>query len=421
MKTIRFFSFLVVLTLGLSAPMARAQDLNDTAYEDRIHLNAGTIWNPQGNGDCLIFPYYDVRQVGGKNQVTNVSIENFGAYGIAAKLRFRDPVRGKELFSKDIWIPSVATWNATIEISEDGTNAVITSSGNVIWRSDSSTFYFANPLLNGVPFSTKNVRQGMGGSALYGFIEVIGEEKTAPDDSGGETGRLASSEQDCPNTLKGTLSITRVEDGITMAYEAVAIGNFSRNQGSLFRSPGSPYPRLDNCEDTLDQLEFQLSKWEIFGPFSVSPSNQGKTSFIVTFPTKYLHYSSGRRINKNNNPFEAPSETHGETLKTSLSDTQGSPLPADSDITLPFSVNVIGLYGGADNPPQGIDNLSLPVFSYEAGEAKLTSNTMAQCILIQDYEYLKELFSTYRGLPALGLIVQEYRDPDRPPFHYHAC
>jgi hypothetical protein len=412
MKTIRFISFLVVLTLGLSAPIARAEDLNDVAYGDRIHLNAGTIWNYQGNGDCLIFPYYDVRHVGDKSQITNINIENFGAYGIAAKLRFRDWARGREVFSKDIWIPSKTIWNAKVEINEDGTNAIITSSGNVIWRNDSSTFYFGNPLLNGVPFSTKNLRTGRGESTLCGFIEVIGEEKTSPDDAGGKAGRLAPSEQDCPNTLRGTLSITRVEDGTTMAYEAVAIGNFSRNQGSLFRSPGSPYPRLDNCEDTVDQLEFQLSKWEIFGPFSVSPSNQGKTSLILTFPTKYLHYSNGRRINKNNNPFEAPLENQGETLKTSLSTTQGSPLPVGSEITLPFSVNVIGLYQGSDTPHQGIDNLSLPIFSYESGEVKLTSNGMAQCILIQDYEYLREMFSTYRGLPALGLIVQEYRDPD---------
>ena len=197
----------------------------------------------------------------------------------------------------------------------------------------------------------------------------------------------------------------------TSSYDAVAIGNFSRNQGSLFRSPGSPYPRLDTCEDTLDQLEFQLSKWEVFGPFSVTPSTQGKTSLIVAFPTKFFHYSGGRRINKINNPFKAQTEGQGETLKTSLS--QGdAPLPADSQITLPYSVNVIGLYQNSDTHPRGIDNLGLSVFSYDSGDAKLTSDNTAQRILIQDYEYLRELFTSYRGLPSLGLILQEYVDPD---------
>ena len=293
----RFIVLLIALFL-LLPPFLHAADLNDLAYESRIHLNAGTIWNFEGNGDCLIFPYYDVRKVDDKDQVTTITIENLGEYGIAAKLRFKDWARGREVFSKDIWIPSMATWSAGIELSEDGTNAIITSPGNVVWRYDSKTFYFTNSLLNGVPFSTRNIRRGYGESTLYGFLEVIGEEKTSPDDTGGKVVRLAQSERDCPNTLRGTLSITRVEDGTTMAYDAVAIGNFSRGQGSLFRRPGSPYPRLDNGEDSLDQLEFQLSKWEIFGPYSVNPSNQGKTSLIVTFPTKAFHYLGGRRLNQ---------------------------------------------------------------------------------------------------------------------------
>ena len=130
----------------------------------------------------------------------------------------------------------------------------------------------------------------------------------------------------------------------------------------------------------------------------------------MTFPTKLFHYKGGRRIDQINNPFEAPLDAQGETLKTSLS-SQGAPLPADSEITLPFSVNVIGLYQGSGSSPTGIDNLSLPTFSYDSGDVKLTSDDKAQRILIQDYEYFKEMFTGYTGLPALGLILQEYRNP----------
>ncbi len=79
---------------------------------------------------------------------------------------------------------------------------------------------------------------------------------------------------------------------------------------------------------------------------------------------------------------------------------------------MPYSVNVIGLYLGSGSPPTGIDNLSLPTFSYDSGDVKLTSDDMAQRTLIQDYEYFREMFTTYRGLPALGLILREYRNPD---------
>ena len=77
-------------------------------------------------------------------------------------------------------------------------------------------------LLGGASFSTRNIRRGLGESTLCGFVEVIGEEKTAPDDKGGQTGRLAPSEQDCPNALKGSLSITRVEDAAAMAQAEIS-------------------------------------------------------------------------------------------------------------------------------------------------------------------------------------------------------
>lgn len=411
MKKIPCVIFSIIL-LSLFIPvLSFSQDLNDLAYENRINLKAGTIWNIEGKGDCLIFPYYDVRKAGNSRQITNITIENIGEYGIAAKLRFRDWARGAELFSKDIWIPSAGTWSATVEINEDGANAIISGWGDVIFRVDGNAFYFTNALLHGVPFSTMNLRRrGYDNPNLYGFVEVIGAEKTAPTSAGGKTVRLAKSERDCPNTLRGTLSITRVEEGAVMSYDAVAIGNFSRGQGSLFRSPGSPYPRLDQCEDTLDQLEFQLSKWEIFGPFSIAPSDQGKTSLIVTFPTKHFHYKYGRRIQQVNNPFEAMLENQGETLITSFS-SGGIPYPADSEIVLPYSVNVVGLYKDYYGPPLGVDNLAMPAFSYESGEAKLTSESMAQRTMIKDYEYFRELFTAYRGLPALGVVLREYRNP----------
>ncbi len=144
MKRFRFFILSsVVLSLLFPATLFAA-DLNDAAYESRIHLEAGTIWNPEGAGDCLLYPYFDVRKVDGKAQVTHINIENTGEYGIAAKLRFRDWARGREIFSKDIWIPTKAVWSATLEMNGDGTNAILTGSGNVISDSSSSTFYFTN-------------------------------------------------------------------------------------------------------------------------------------------------------------------------------------------------------------------------------------------------------------------------------------
>ena len=404
-----FLSFAVIPSLLLPSATPAEDDLNEIAYQNRFLLKAGTVLNSEGKGDCLIFPYYDVRKIDGNSQITEINIENFGENGIAARLRFREWSRGKEIFSKGIWIPSKGVWNGRIESNEEGTNAIITSTGDIIYRSDSNSFYVMNSLSLGVPFSTRNIRAAKGESTLYGYLEVIGEEKTSAGNNGGKVARLAKKERDCPNTLRGTAAIQRIEDAVSMAYDAVAIGNFSRGQGSLFRSPGSPYPRLDNCEDTLDQLEFQLSKWEVFGPYSVTPSNQARTSLILAFPTKFFHYQSGRRANQVNNPFEGSSEASGDPLKSTLSK-DGNDLPADSTVRLPFSVNVVGLYKNYFGDPTGIDNVSMSTFYYESGEVKLTADNLAQRVLIQDYEYLQERFTMYRGLPSVGLVLREYNN-----------
>jgi len=408
MKKIYFLTFSLICFTLLLPPLLHAEDFNETAYQNRFLLKAGTILNSEGKGDCLIFPYYDVRTVDGKKQVTEISIENFGEYGITARLRFREWSRGREVFVKDIWIPSNGTWNGKIEMDENGTNAIITSFDNMIWRYNSKTFFLSNPLSGGFPFSTRSIRKVLGESTLYGFFEVIGEEKTSPDNFNGKVNRLAKIERDCPNQLKGKAFIMRVEDGATMAYDAVAIGNFSRGQGSLFRSPTSPYPRLDTCEDTLDQLEFQLSKSEIYAPYAVNPSDEEKTSLIIAYPTKFFHYLNGSRISQVNNPFEALTETAGEVIETALSE-QGQKF-VDSSLTLPYSVNVIGLYREYIGKPFGIDNVPMQTYSSELGETTLSSDNLSQRLLIPDYEYYKEgRFMMYRGLPAAGLILQESR------------
>ena len=416
----RHLILLIVFFVFLLTPIVQAEDINEEAYQNRFSLKAGTVLNNEqkgewrGIGDCLIFPYYDARHLDGKQQSTLIKIKNIGEYGIVARLRFREWSRGREVFSKDIWIPSSSlsddiVWQGTIESNANGTNVVISSFDNLVWRNNTNFFYLSNSLSSGSAFSTRNIRRTNGESTLYGYIEVIGEEKTSPENTDGRVSRLAKAERDCPNTLLGKVFINRVEEGVSMSYNAMAIGNFSRGQGSLFKSPSSPYPRLDICEDTLDQLEFQLSKWEIYGPYALNPFNQGKTSLIIAYPTKFFHYLNGSRISQVNNPFEALTENAGEFLEAALSE-QGQE-SSHSSIKLPYSVNLIGLYKDYDGKPFGIDNVPMKTYSSELGESTIASDNLSQRVLIADYEYYKEgKFMMYRGLPAVGLVLQESQD-----------
>jgi len=414
MKKAWLLSFSVIFfTLLLYAPVLySAEDPNEVAYQNRFALKSGTVLSGEGKGDSLIFPYYDVRRVSGSSQITEIRIENTGEYGIVARLRIREWSRGREVFSRDIWIPSSGVWAGTMEINEDGTNGLFTSLDNVVLHTDSGFFYLENSLSSGSLFLTRYIRKNYGGSTLYGYVEVIGEEKTSPENIDGKVSRLAKTERDGPNALMGTAVIQRVEDQASMVYDAVAMGNFSRGQGSLFRSTRSTLPRLDLCEDSLDQFEFQLSKCEIRGSYSLDPSTQSRTSIIVTFPTKHLHYRSGSRIKQVDNPFEAPRETGAETFGVTLSE-EGENL-TESEIDLPFSVNVIGLYRGDSGSLSGIDNLPLVTHASELGEATFTSDNFVHRYLIPDFEDYFEpnqgRFMMYKGLPAVALVLQEFRN-----------
>jgi len=83
-----------------------------------------------------------------------------------------------------------------------------------------------------------------------GYFEVIGEERTL------DISPVAR-QQGCnrwPRTIFPAMLYHEKRRCLVMGYNATAIANFSRNQGSLFDYPGSVFPTLLNCEDTLDQL-----------------------------------------------------------------------------------------------------------------------------------------------------------------------
>ena len=63
--------------------------------------------------------------------------------------------------------------------------------------------------------------------------------------------------------------IVRVDDGASMAYNCTAIANFHRDDYVLYDSPGGTFPALDDCQDGLEQLEFELSKARVYQGYSI--------------------------------------------------------------------------------------------------------------------------------------------------------
>ena len=311
-----------------------------TAHAHGSGTTAGTILNPEGKGDVLIFPYYDVRELNAKSQdfhffiindesepceATSESSQCYNGY--AAKVRFREWDKSEEVFDFDIWMSRGDVWYGKVTHNTSlalpyGARITTPETDYVIIDSDFWTFTLGTPFTGGFdfpivayipgpttpPYPGPLAPKSPGSNNLYGYIEVIGEEMTfdhftppvAPSTTikvtrglgnGNPSTGLLPTYLDALNELKGYAYIVRVGDGQSLAYNATALANFSKNQGSLFYQAGGTGPSLQaDAEDTLDQVEFQLSKEQIEAGYDVEAAIAGQFSMIINFPTKHYHF-----------------------------------------------------------------------------------------------------------------------------------
>ena len=477
-KFLIMFLTLLVGAFVVSYSMAQPATFSEIAYDLRADVvvdtnGSGTIINPEGFGDVLLFNYYDVRELNGKLQDTYFAIINISGPdpdpvryddvgGIAAKLRFREWKNSHEVYDVDIWLSCNDVWVGLVRQDTTKKLAYLWSPDYVITSSTINSFTVEKPLdvkspegiLEGRPFRPSLI--GLPNeSSLYGYFEVIGEERTVckTDATGKKVTRFnpQSYNVDCPNTLAGYAYIVRVNDGVGLGYNATAIANFSRNRGSLYVGPGAVKPDLTDGEETIDQLEFLLSKELIAQGFSIEESIEAKFSLVLTFPTKHFHFGESSPYNLNLNtisysrgdrprgePFVGTTSNTGEPVALYIWDRDEklfsvppgfeSPSQREEELVIPYELAIIGLYRGSGAPSltNPRDNLGFatgstsfdkgwfalvfgnekvldandpPPTGYYGGNADITA-----------FNYFGQTFNRYVGLPVMGLIIQEFEN-----------
>ena len=114
---------------------------------------------------------------------------------MAAKLRFREWDKSEEVFDVDIWLSRGEVWVG--QVTHDMAVALpygakITSPNFVIIANSANTFTLGTPLAAGFDFpSTAFIPPGS--SNLYGYMEVIGEERTYDHQSANSVTRVSAS------------------------------------------------------------------------------------------------------------------------------------------------------------------------------------------------------------------------------------
>jgi hypothetical protein len=457
-----------VVTGAFMASVAMAVDYGDLGFNTKLATSgktAGTILNPEGKGDALLAGYYDVRVVNGKAQDTyfaiiNENMDNITDNGVAAKLRFREWDKSEEVFDIDIWMSDNDVWVGVLTRNTANGLTRITSPDYVI-IADQPTYFTVSKttvVSTGFDFFTDYVPGGTLNSVSppsgftsadltnMGYFEIIGEERTHTKPSTTTAPILVTrftTGMDCLNSLSAYVYVVRVADGVALGYNAAAIANFNRQSIlSLYSGPGAVSPDLSSCEDGLDQLEFELSKARVYHGYSIEDNIFGKFSQIVTFPTKHFHFEkhTPKRLDYTictsvnaicvtiGAPFTGAYANYGEEIAPTIYDRDENPYKPESGfwsprttptISLPFEVNVIGLY--KSSPPSvpllGIrDNVAFTTGGFQTGWMwiDLYHNTSAvgvhSALSRSDphFGHLGNSFSGYTGMPALSLALQEF-------------
>ena len=455
--------FLAIVAGAFMASVAMAENYGDLAnnhLSDEGFQFAGTILNPEGKGDVLIAPYYDVRAINGKAQDTyfaiiNENMEGDTHRGVAAKLRFREWDKSEEVFDIDIWLSDNDVWVGVLTRNPNNGLTTIISPDYVIIDSSTTTFTvsktttvstgfdFFTDFAPGGAFNEISPPSGFTSADLtnMGYFEIIGEERTFTKPSTTTAPILVTrftEGWDCPNSLSAYVYIVRVVDGVSLGYNATAIANFSRQEVSkLFVGPGDVRPDLaEDAEDGLDQLEFELSKAQVYQGYSIEDSIAAQFSMIVTFPTKHFHFNKTSPVRLDYDllipPFGAPftgeTANFGEVITPTIFDRNENPFKPESGfwsprttptISLPFEVNVIGLYKGTPPSVPLIGNRNNVAFStggFQSGwmwidlfvEANTTLAHFAVPIDKPVWGHFGLDFTRYNGMPAIGLALQEF-------------
>ena len=474
---------LIILAFALGIFMASgamAVDYGDLSFNHLIGGNtAGTILNPEGKGDALICPYFDVRVVNGQTQDTYFAIinENMDAtpnQGVAAKLRFREWDKSEEVFDIDIWLSDNDVWVGALTRNAANGLTRITSPDYVIIDNSGTTFTISktSQVSTGFDFFTDYVPGGAFNPSVLppsgftsadltnmGYFEIIGEERTytVPDPATLITPpikvtRFAAFDPalDCPNSLSAYVYIIRVANGVSLGYNCDAIANFNRQFiTSLFSGPGAVAPDLKDCEDGLDQLEFELSKAKVYQGYDISDAIAGQFSLVVTFPTKHFHFhkpsaapfvrldytlcTAAGAVSAFENcvsagpPFTGTTANTGEVVDVTIYDRDETPCAPElgfwsprttPTISLPWEVNVISLYPSSAPtvPVLGVrDNVDFTACGFQNGwfwidlyDSGAGSGAHLASRAAGFFGHLGLDFTRYYGLPTSSVALQEF-------------
>jgi len=295
---------LVIFTYGIAqADLIDGLGSNPSTSPTRVYVNPG------GLGDALVYGYYNVKE-GNINffRVVNTSEST----GVAVKIRFREGKESAEVLDYFICLSAADQYSGWIV-----GNAITSQPGQVLsWDNDTPTFP-SLAYLGTFPFAYldpyANVTAEM---TKEGYFEILGIDAW-PDTPGSRnvatseeclwvatagqlgtkpTGVERSDLEDVPNGLMGEQYLFDIKSAThidTYAYNATALAYCRIDPVTNGGLSADDHPRLDDCQALtatagLAEVNFALTKSNLYAMYDVEAILGGQTTYVITFPTKRL-------------------------------------------------------------------------------------------------------------------------------------
>lgn len=387
--------------------------------------------------------------------------------GILAKVRFRESRFSSEVLDFNIALSCGEVWTGRVQTGGDDELPRLFSASPIVTNAGGD-FFAGGSLITRPAFNTD-----LGGSlgvfrfsgqapgslepadGQRGYMEVIGiaDLPCEPDEGeidlqNGNTWTILPNSFTSTNALAAEAFLVRVASGVSFGYPFEAISRYRHilspeglnfgtgiDVGQIF---ANETPNIDNClgftlgfapftgfPSCVEQFNLAFKKGRLIGQYDISPGTAGKTNLVILQPTKYRNCGGGMGTTRlyQTTPFSCAGPVlGGEEVTCTVYDRLenlaegGFTSPSETErCFLPRELTIFGLPGSINAD----DILATPS----------TAQTPAGWVAIQLDEDIngqilhREIFPDpamhdilggyvqgYRGLPVVGLRLQEYEN-----------
>jgi hypothetical protein len=301
--------------------------------------------NPEGTGQVLIYPYYSVNN----GLDTTYSIVNTANETKAVKVRFLESAHSREVLDFNIYMSPYDVWVGALVAKTSTYSGHSGEPSGMHIRADNTCAPFVRAQEEFRPFEIEkdtapgliydNMQRGRVGHVEVLEMGVVNPASyfatAAKHDSSGVPADCSAFEAAWKTTLNGgteiwaspggnpgvdilpptgglfgAASIIDVGNGFNVSYDATALGNwrnahFHTNPGSLEPGINAAQPRESTVmyKNLAGNVVLQTDAWltgaeavsatlmreDIYNEYTHEASVEGKSSWVVNFPTKFYH------------------------------------------------------------------------------------------------------------------------------------